>query len=131
MLLPFNDEQLREITRLREAGLFPEMYRYIRGLVDAARQQPGVSSSQAAQLATVSTWMGAAAQINANQGFHADFVRGAVSDFSLRRGSGPISDAQFQEVSDRLARTVAAQNATEWWFVLGAGHHRQRCSLGC
>ena len=101
--------ELADLAAMRQERLYAEAYQYMRGIVDNERASE-IDSTRATELGNLSTWLDRAASINGNDGtFASEFVRGATSGIRERLTGEPISDDEFQGVSDKLADTVLDQ----------------------
>lgn len=97
--------ELADLATMRQEERYAE-YDYMRGIVDNARASE-IDSGRSTELGNLSTWLDRAASINSNDGsFASEFVRGATSGIRERLRGEPISDAEFQRVSDGLAHKV-------------------------
>jgi hypothetical protein len=97
--------ELADLATMRQEERYAE-YDYMRGIVDNARASE-IDSGRSTELGNLSTWLDRAASINSNDGsFASEFVRGATSGIRERLTGEPISDAEFQRVSDGLAHKV-------------------------
>ncbi|VTU27033.1 hypothetical protein H6CHR_02715 [Variovorax sp. PBL-H6] len=104
--LNLTHHELVDLTLMRDQGRYAEAYEYMRGIVDGARSSE-IDATRSTELGNLSTWLDRAASINANDGsFASEFVRGATSGIRERLTGEPISDDEFQRVSDGLARKV-------------------------
>jgi len=106
-VLNLNTAQLAELTRLQTSGQYPTMYRYLKTQVDAAVNSEPAGSARRQDLGILSNWLQNAADINANNGsFKSEFVRAAVDAYSLQTNGVGISNAKFQDASNKLANDV-------------------------
>jgi hypothetical protein len=105
IIVKLSENQIANLKNLETEGRYPDAYRY---LSDIAKEQYKLAETdtQRQQLETIAIWLDRAASINANDGsFSSEFVRGATEEFGAL-GGRKISDDEFQNASDKLAKTV-------------------------
>ena len=94
-----------DLSILRDQGKYPEAYDYLRDIVDRERRQT-TDMARSYDLLNLRNWLDRASSINSNDGsFSSEFVRGATAGVRARLGN-PLSDSDFQDVSDSLADKV-------------------------
>lgn len=99
-MITLTKEQENNLKILQQKGAsqghYEEAYRYLR---DIAQSQGDKA---------VATWLERAASINSDDGsFASEFVRGSTEEAGRQNGK-PISDADFQRASNKLAESVFA-----------------------
>ncbi|MHC8316157.1 S8 family serine peptidase [Pseudomonas sp. LB3P31] len=99
-------EQLAELSALRDNKEYPAMYGYLQKLVTekiaASPSDPSIS-----ELEKTANWLSGAKSINSNdRSFFSDMVRGSIK-FAVATTGRPLTDDEFQIVSNKLAESVA------------------------
>lgn len=101
-----SSDQLAELKRLTDAGKYPDMYLYLRTVVEAENAKT-LDPKLKEDLTIAANWLSSASSINANDGSKfSEIVRGSMVFAAASKGR-PLSDAEFQEASDQLARHVS------------------------
>ncbi len=81
-----NDMQLAEVERLKSSGKYPEMYLFIKNLVDLELSNTRDPVLQE-DFAIASNWLYTASKINANDGsFFNEMVRGSMAFAAASKG---------------------------------------------
>lgn len=101
-----SSDQLAELKRLTDAGKYPDMYLYLRTVVEAENAKT-LDPKLKEDLTIAANWLSSASSINANDGSKfSEIVRGSMVFAAASKGR-PLSDAEFQKASDQLARHVS------------------------
>lgn len=105
MSIQISSSQSSAISGHISSGSYADGYRYAQSIVDSARGSES-NPEKSRDLEVLSNWLGNAASINENDGSpKSEFVREATKSAGEQVGK-PISDADFQDASDQLARDV-------------------------
>jgi Arc/MetJ-type ribon-helix-helix transcriptional regulator len=100
-----SQNQVVDLSILRQQDRYAEAYEYMRNAVQEQRLQQ-TDTARSYELLKLETWLDRAASINGNDGSDvSEFVRGATAGVRERLGN-PLSDAEFQRVSDKLADDI-------------------------
>ncbi len=107
-MILIDPRQRLHLQALINSASYAEGYRFVKMLLDN-EQRSVLGSVLAGNYKILSNWFGNAAKINANDGsWQSIFVRSATS-FAGEQVGVAISDAVFQENSDRLAIDVISK----------------------
>lgn len=105
-IITLSEDQVAEIKKLKDAAEYPSMYLYLKTIVDQNKAL-APDTSTAESLTIASNWLETARKINSNdKSLFNEIVRGSMKFAAATKGR-PLSDAEFQNASDRLAIDVA------------------------
>src|SRR5438445_13660748 len=104
-ILQLTTIQYQQLQQYRDIGQYADAYSFMKDIVQdwAPSAQ---TDQQALEYQALANWLDRAASINSNDGsWSSEFVRGATESIGSALGR-PITEEQFQDASDALARDV-------------------------
>ena len=108
MAVNLNSAQVIELQNFLQNAQYAAGYNYLRDVVNQKIPTAG-DFTQSQDLAALEAWFDAAGHINANDGsFVSEYVRGST-EFVTRSQGVTVTDPQFQDSSNQLARTLLTQ----------------------
>lgn len=105
--VPLSLEQQAKLASLLESKRFPEMYGYLKMLIEE-RVASSDDKNLNAELDRTANWLSVAISVNSNDkdSFFNNMVRGSIK-YAVQADGRAMTDEDFQIVSDRLASSVA------------------------